>query len=100
MEKFKVHLEEFAKKHRQDIQKDPQFRAQFQKMCSTIGVDPIASNKGFWAELLGIGDFYYELGLNIIDICVQTRYQNGGLMDLSDLRAHLLKRYRPQVISE
>jgi len=25
-------------------------------------VDPLASNKGFWAELLGIGDFYYELG--------------------------------------
>lgn len=31
-------------------------------MCAKVGVDPLASNKGFWAELLGIGDFYYELG--------------------------------------
>jgi ESCRT-II complex subunit VPS22 len=32
-------------------------------MCAKVGVDPLASNKGFWAELLGIGDFYYELGV-------------------------------------
>ncbi|KVF82135.1 EAP30-like protein [Cynara cardunculus var. scolymus] len=31
-------------------------------MCAKVGVDPLASNKGFWVELLGIGDFYYELG--------------------------------------
>jgi hypothetical protein len=56
-------------------------------MCVNIGVDPLASNKGkklyvvslvliqiwienlnfksifvgFWSELLGVGDFYYEL---------------------------------------
>lgn len=46
-----------------DIRKNPTFRAQFHEMCAKVGVDPLASNKGFWAELLGIGDFYYELGL-------------------------------------
>ena len=45
-----------------DIKKNPAFRAQFHEMCAKVGVDPLASNKGFWAELLGIGDFYYELG--------------------------------------
>jgi ESCRT-II complex subunit VPS22 len=45
-----------------DIKKSPAFRAQFHSMCAKCGVDPLASNKGFWAELLGIGDFYYELG--------------------------------------
>jgi ESCRT-II complex subunit VPS22 len=34
-------------------------------MCSAVGVDPLASQKGFWAELLGFGDFYYELGVQI-----------------------------------
>lgn len=29
-------------------------------MCSSIGVDPLASGKGFWSDLLGVGDFYYE----------------------------------------
>jgi len=28
-----------------------------------VGVDPLASNKGAWAQLLGFGDFYYELGV-------------------------------------
>ena len=45
-----------------DIRKNPSFRSQFHEMCAKVGVDPLASNKGFWAELLGIGDFYYELG--------------------------------------
>lgn len=45
-----------------DIRKNPAFRSQFHEMCANVGVDPLASNKGFWAELLGIGDFYYELG--------------------------------------
>ena len=34
-------------------------------MCASIGVDPLASNKGFWSNMLDIGDFYYELGINI-----------------------------------
>jgi len=25
------------------------------------------ANKGFWAEMLGVGDFYYELAVQIIE---------------------------------
>lgn len=59
---FRSQLEDFARKHKNDIRKNPAFRSQFHEMCAKVGVDPLASNKGFWAELLGIGDFYYELG--------------------------------------
>lgn len=45
METFKKSLEEFALRHKQDIRRDPIFRAQFQTMCAKIGVDPLASNK-------------------------------------------------------
>lgn len=45
-------------------------------------VDPLASNKGFWAEVLGVGDFYYELAVQIVEICLATRSENGGLMTL------------------
>ncbi|KAL9641755.1 hypothetical protein ABK040_015738 [Willaertia magna] len=82
---FRQSLEEFAKKHKKDINKNPEFRHQFQQMCSKIGVDPLASNKGFWAELLGVGDFYYELGIQIIEVCLQTKNQNGGLIELDEL---------------
>ena len=42
MEKFKVNLEDFAAKHKEDIRKDPGFRVSFQEMCASIGVDPLA----------------------------------------------------------
>lgn len=54
-------------------------------MCSSIGIDPLASNKGFWSDLLGVGDFYYEIGVQILQIGVQTRSINGGIMSLQEL---------------
>lgn len=35
-----------------------------------------------WAEMLGFGDFYYELGVQIVEACWATRAVNGGLMEL------------------
>uniref|UniRef100_A0ABL6VL38 Vacuolar protein sorting-associated protein n=1 Tax=Cannabis sativa TaxID=3483 RepID=A0ABL6VL38_CANSA len=90
---FRSQLEDFARKHKNDIRKNPAFRSQFHEMCTKVGVDPLASNKGFWAELLGIGDFYYELGVQIVDICLATRPHNGGLINLQEL-CNLLRRRR------
>lgn len=86
MDVFKTNLEEFAAKHKDDIRKDPHFRLQFQEMCASIGVDPLASSKGFWAEMLGVGDFYYELGIQIVEVCLATSHRNGGLIGLEELR--------------
>ncbi len=83
---FREQLEAFALKHKKDINKDPVLRKRFHEMCSSVGVDPLASQKGFWAELLGVGDFYYELGVQIIDVCLSTRHKNGGLMEMNALR--------------
>ncbi len=55
-------------------------------MCANVGVDPLASNKGMWAQLLGFGDFYYELGVQIVEACLATRAYNGGFMELGSLR--------------
>lgn len=54
-------------------------------MCANIGVDPLASSKGFWANLLGVGDLYYELAVQIIEICLATQNVNGGLISLTEL---------------
>jgi len=99
---FKSKLEEFAQKHKSDIRKDPVFRAQFHVMCANIGVDPLASNKGMWAELLGFGDFYYELGVQVLEACWASRPLNGGLMELGAVRAAVVKRrgQRADPISE
>ncbi|XP_074650964.1 vacuolar-sorting protein SNF8-like [Tubulanus polymorphus] len=91
LDAFRENLEEFASKHKQDIRKDADFRVQFQEMCASIGVDPLASGKGFWAEMLGVGDFYYELGVQVIEVCLATSHRHGGLMDIDDLKMTLMK---------
>ncbi|KAG8140112.1 hypothetical protein E2320_002858 [Naja naja] len=91
LETFKSNLEEFASKHKQEIRKNPEFRVQFQNMCATIGVDPLASGKGFWSEMLGVGDFYYELGVQIIEVCLALKHRNGGLIILDELHQQVLK---------
>jgi len=88
---FKTNLEEFAKKYKKEINKNPEFRKHFADMCAKIGVDPLASNKGFWSEMLGVGDFYYELAVQIIEVCVHTRERNGGLIEVNELCAYLQK---------
>ncbi|KAG8176946.1 hypothetical protein JTE90_013623 [Oedothorax gibbosus] len=91
MGSFRSNLQEFASKYKNKIKKNPQFRQQFQEMCAATGVDPLASSKGFWADMLGVGDFYYELGVQIVEICLATRHRNGGLMSLEELRSLLIK---------
>lgn len=89
---FKTKLEEFAAQHKADIRRDPVFRAQFHTMCANIGVDPLASNKGMWNELLGFGDFYYELGVQLLEACLASRPINGGMFELGALRAAVMRR--------
>lgn len=90
MEVFRVNLEEFATNHKNEIRKNSQFRKQFQEMCASIGVDPLSSGKGFWS-VLGIGDFYYELAVQIVEVCLSTNDKNGGLIGLDELRTRLIK---------
>lgn len=90
LEVFRDNLEEFASKYRQEIKKNSAFRRQFQEMCASIGVDPLSSNKGFWS-ILNIGDFYYDLSVQIIEVCLSTSVSNGGLICLDELRERLVK---------
>ncbi|PRW39352.1 vacuolar sorting-associated 22-like protein 1 [Chlorella sorokiniana] len=92
MSEFKERLEEFALRHKSDIRSNPEFRAQFHAMCAHIGVDPLASNKGTWNKLLGFGDFYYELGVQVIEACITSRPFTGGLMELSLVHKYVQRR--------
>jgi len=88
---FQTNLENFAREHKQDIKRDPEFRRHFQEMCASIGVDPLASGKGFWSNMLDIGDFYYELGVQIVEVCMASQHRTGGLMELGEIRHKLIK---------
>ncbi|XP_062549368.1 vacuolar-sorting protein SNF8 isoform X2 [Armigeres subalbatus] len=100
MDVLKENLEEFAAKHKTEIRKNPQFRRQFQEMCAAIGVDPLASGKGFWS-VLGMGDFYYELAIQVVEVCLAANHSTGGLMELNELRSRLVTaRGRKQIHQE
>jgi len=90
-ETFKSKLEDFAHDHKSDIRKDPEFRRHFQEMCASVGVDPLAPSKGFWSEMLGVGDFYYELSVQIVEVCMAASHRTGGLMEVGELRQRLVK---------
>jgi ESCRT-II complex subunit VPS22 len=45
----------------------------------------LLASKGFWTEILGIGDFYYELAVQIVEICFSKREETGGLLEMAEL---------------
>lgn len=89
MEVLKDNLEQFATKHKSEIKKNAVFRRQFQEMCAAIGVDPLTSGKGFWS-ILGMGDFYYEISVQVVETCLAANHITGGVMELSELRKRLI----------
>ncbi|KAI0883426.1 ESCRT-2 complex [Annulohypoxylon maeteangense] len=97
---FRSLLQQFAQTHAKDIRSDPSFRAQFARMCTAIGVDPLASSSSgggagigssLWAQLLGrsVNDFYFELAVRVVEVCGATRGENGGLIGVRELRERL-----------
>lgn len=93
MEFLKENLEQFAEKHKSEIKKNPTFRRQFTEMCAAIGVDPLSSGKGVWS-VLGMGDFYFELSIQIVEICLALAESTGGMLEISELKERLIRSRR------
>jgi len=91
MSEFRAKLQEFAQNHKKDIKRNAEFRRHFQTMCATVGVDPLQSSANFWTKLLGVGDFYYELAVQAIVVCMSTSHRNGGLIDIHELHWRVLQ---------
>lgn len=97
---FRSLLQQFAQTHAKDIRSNPSFRAQFARMCAAIGVDPLASsNSGsgaggsIWSQLLGrsVNDFYFELAVRVVEVCGETRSENGGLIEVRKVRERIMR---------
>lgn len=88
-EQYHSSLAELAQRYKEQIKKDPSLQEDFFSMCYAIGVDPLSSTKGFWQEIFGFGDFYKTLTISIINICIKTQPENGGLIPLTDLIYYL-----------
>ncbi|KAF2023132.1 EAP30-domain-containing protein [Setomelanomma holmii] len=98
-------LHNFDLTHLKDIRANPAFHADFARMCSALNIDFLASsyhkdNKAgerggdsIWAQLLGgsVNDFYFNLGVLIVEECRATRSENDGLISVFDLKARISK---------
>ena len=71
-------------------------------MCNTIGVDPLAASntKGktgrggsFWTQILGgdVNDFFFEVAVRVVGLCLETRSENGGLIGVEECRKRVGK---------
>lgn len=67
-------------------------------MCANMMVDPLAGYPpsadasgrlgqvaNLWSQFLGLDDWQYELGVQIVDVCISTRPQNGGIISMAAL---------------
>lgn len=90
MAEFRTNLEKFAGKYKNNIKKNAEFRRHFQQMCASAGVDPLRSSANFWVKLLGVGDFYYELAIQVVEVFLSTGHKNGGIMSIEELLSRVL----------
>ncbi|KAL4943132.1 hypothetical protein BDV06DRAFT_234989 [Aspergillus oleicola] len=98
---FQNLLHTFALEHSETIKSNPTFRAEFARMCNAIGVDPLAASnvKGkngrkagdnggssFWTQIMGgdMNDFYFEVAVRVVELCRETRGENGGLLGVKE----------------
>ncbi|KAJ5895296.1 hypothetical protein N7495_006987 [Penicillium taxi] len=104
---FQSLLHTFALEHSSTIKDNPTFRAEFARMCNTIGVDPLAASniKGkngrrglgeggsFWTQILGgdMNDFYFEVAVRVVELCRETRSENGGLIGVEECQKRVGK---------
>lgn len=98
---FQAALHNFSLTHARDIRQDPSFRAEFARMCHAIGVDPLAGSNvknkqggsSVWAKMLGssVNDFYFELAVRVVEVCRETRAENGGMIALAEVRKRIEK---------
>ncbi|ODM21561.1 hypothetical protein SI65_02405 [Aspergillus cristatus] len=104
---FQSVLHSFALEHSSTIRSNPTFRAEFARMCNAIGVDPLAASnvKGkngrrglgeggsFWTQIMGgdMNDFYFEVAVRVVELCRETRSENGGLIGVEECRRRVGK---------
>ena len=99
---FQSLLHNFALQYGNEIKQNPTFRAEFARMCSAIGVDPLAGSnvagnkkkgKTWWNQVLGadVSDFYFSVAVRVVEVCRATREENGGLLGVKECRERVGK---------
>ncbi|ORM40519.1 Vacuolar-sorting protein SNF8 [Babesia sp. Xinjiang] len=87
IEDFKVDLYAFIAKYKEVINADPSFRIEFLEICDLLGVDPLSSSSSALSRTLGLTNYYVEITVRLLEVCIQTRALNGGFCEMDELLA-------------
>jgi ESCRT-II complex subunit VPS22 len=98
LESFSKNLSDFSLKYKDEIKYNPEFREKFYIMCKEIGVDPLSSTT-LWNKNLNLSEFYYNLAIQIITICIALRDKKGALIEINELRNYLISHRKSNDIS-
>lgn len=84
-------LQGIVESQKKELQGDEEYQKKFYKLCNDIGVDPFTQKKGFLSGILNknLDEYYKALGMRVLNICLKTRYENGGLIKLQELKSRL-----------
>ncbi|ORY83896.1 putative ELL complex subunit Eap30 [Protomyces lactucae-debilis] len=86
LETFQQALAAFSSTHSAKIHANPEFRAEFTRMCNVVGIDPLSSSvpsgQADWTAELGLGAIYFDLAVQVVEVCRRTRPENGGIMSV------------------
>ena len=92
LEALKIKLRKFSAKFRDQIISDPELCQQFLSVCSGIGLDPLVSDRSVWDDIFGGGRFLPEVSVQVLNVCTESRIENGGVMELEECVNRINKR--------
>ncbi|SCU66215.1 EAP30/Vps36 family, putative [Trypanosoma equiperdum] len=93
LESLEEQLRVLARKHKDEIKRDPVVRARFKQVSDSLGVDLISSKKNVFAGLLGLGDFYYGLAGKVVEACMKEQKFFGSYVPLARVVHVMNKQY-------
>jgi ESCRT-II complex subunit VPS22 len=96
---FHSHLEHFASTHRSSINQNPTLRRHFSHLCQSLGVDPLRSKKTTLTQLLGVGEFYFDLAVQLAEASLVLRQINGGILPVEQVVKYLDNRRGSSALS-
>ncbi|KAJ5222680.1 uncharacterized protein N7469_008920 [Penicillium citrinum] len=96
---FQSLLHTFALEHSSTIKSNPTFRAEFARMCNTIVMlkermaAAVSKGGSFWTQIMGgdMNDFYFEVAVRVVELCRETRAENGGLIGVKECQRRVGK---------
>jgi ESCRT-II complex subunit VPS22 len=99
VEVFVGKLKNFSNKYKNELKQDTKLRRNFMKMCSTLGVDPIQSEKTIFSSLFRIGEFNHQLSIKVLKFLFKEKRKGAKVVNLNDIKEGVLKTYTREDLS-